>query len=510
MAMHLANAISYITDEEKTQKGALVGSHNCNADTALQEMLATKRKFGKMDKRQGYHFIISFKKQEVRPETAMEITQKFVERYFGDDFQCLYATHDNTEHVHSHILFNSVSWRTGRKYRYEKGDWAREIQPIVNELCKEYGLSIQDIEVVTEEKSLKKWDKSKQGIFKWNHQISLDVEDSISFANGYENFLKLMELKGYEIKQRKGETFLKSMGEKRFIRLTDVSAYYTKEVIENRIEKGIQRETSRSENRTPRIVRCRKNYKSYIPQTPYQKAFFKKMYRTEQLKRKPYSQMWRYKEEAARFEKLQSQYLYLCRHNIRSAEELEKRKKNLAVHRDDLDEARHQIYKRRYPYKSALALFKIIEENEIRASYYRQGSTFYAPNYEKWKGAAEILIQKGYTVSQISEMKESFQAELASVVKAKREIKKEENLVSDILSEKSRVQEMEITAPEVEEPYKAQENIKEPDTIRKDISARKGGDTEEPELHTAEISTHIETDYFEKKPAHNEKQKQAR
>ena len=331
MAMHLANAISYIKDEEKTQSGSLVGSHNCNVDSALQEMLATKRKFGKMDKRQGYHFIISFRKQEVRPETAMEITQKFVERYFGDDFQCFYATHDNTEHVHSHILFNSVSWRTGKKYRYEKGDWAREIQPIVNELCKEYGLSIQDIEVGTEEKIVKKWDKTKQGFFKWNHQIKSDVEDSISFANSYDNFLKLMELKGYEIKQKNGETFLKPMGEKRFIRLTDISAYYKREAIGNQIEKGIQRETSRSENHIPRIIGCRKNYRKYIPQTSYQKAFFAKMYRTGQLKRKPYSQMWRYKEEAVRFEKLQSQYLYLCRHNIRSAEELEKRKKNLAI-----------------------------------------------------------------------------------------------------------------------------------------------------------------------------------
>ena len=267
MAMHLANAISYITDEEKTQSGSLVGSHNCNADTALQEMLATKRKFGKMDKRQGCHFIISFRKQEVRPETAMEITQKFVERYFGDDFQCLYATHDNTEHVHSHILFNSVSWRTGKKYRYEKGDWAKEIQPIVNELCKEYGLSIQDIEVGTEEKALKKWDKTKQGIFKWNHQIKLDVEDSISFANSYDNFLKLMEPKGYEIKQKNGETFLKPMGEKRFIRLTDISAYYTKEAIDNQIENRIQSKISRSENPTPRIVAYRKNYRKYISQS---------------------------------------------------------------------------------------------------------------------------------------------------------------------------------------------------------------------------------------------------
>ena len=335
------------------------------------------------------------------------------------------------------------------------------------------------------------------------------MEDSISFANSYDNFLKLMELKGYEINQKNGKTFLKPMGEKRFISLTDISAYYTKEVIENQIEKGIQRETSRSKNRTPRIVGCRKNYRKYIHQTSYQKAFFAKMYRTGQLKRKPYSQMWRYKEEAAKFEKLQSQYLYLCRYNIRSAGELEKRKKNLAIRMNDLDEARHQIYKRRYPHKSALVLLKIIEENEIRVSYYKQGSTFYASNYEKWKEAAEILVQMGYTISQISEMRETFQAELASVAKAKRELKKEENLLNDILSEKSRVQEMEIKAPEAGMPYKTQENIRESDTVQKVITDREGGDAEKSGLNTAEVPAHAETDYPEKQPAHNEKQKQA-
>ena len=496
MAMHLANAVSYITDEEKTQSGALVGSHNCNVDTALQEMLAAKRKFGKLDKRQGYHFIISFKKQEVRPETVMEITQKFVERYFGDDFQCLYATHDNTEHVHSHILFNSVSWRTGKKYRYEKGDWAREIQPIVNELCKEYGLSIQDIEIGAEEKPLKKWDKTKQGIFKWNRQISLDVNDSISFANSYENFLKLMELKGYEVKRKNGETFLKPMGEKRFIRMTDISSYYTRESIENQITKGFRRESNRGENRTPRIIRCRKNYRKYIPPTSYQKAFFAKMYRTGQLKRKPYSQMWRYRDEAARFEKLQSQYLYLCKHTIRSVEELQDRKEDISIRMDILDEQRHQIYKKRYPYKPVLALLKIIEENEIRASYYKVGSTFYAPNYEKWKEETAILIQKGYSVSQITEIKETFQRELASVAKEKRELRKEENLINDILFEKSRVQIVEKTMPVLE----AKENTKE--------ILRKGGDAEKTEETATEIPAQTDTDHLQDQPAHNDKQKQ--
>lgn len=513
MAMHLANAISYITDEEKTQKGSLVGSHNCNADSALQEMLETKRYYGKMDKRQGYHFIISFKKQEVRPETAMEITQKFVEKYFGDNFQCLYATHDNTEHVHSHILFNSVSWRTGKKYRYEKGDWAKEIQPIVNELCKEYGLSIQDIEIGTKEKEPKKWDKTKQGIFRWNRQIRLDVEDSISFANSYEDFLKLMEIMGYGINQNIGKTFLKPMGEKRFIALTDISAYYTKELIENQIEKGIPKETGRSGNRTPRIVGCSKNYKKYVPPTPYQKAFFAKMYRTGQLKRKPYSQMWRYKEEAARFEKLQSQYLYLCEHGIRSAGDLKERADSLNTQMKNLDEERHQIYKWRYPYKPALALLKIIEENETRASYYREGSIFYAPYYEKWKEAVEALAEKGYTTGQILEMKETVQKQLASVAKTKKELKKEENLINDILYGKCRTQviDREISVPELQGI--PEQDIKEADIPAKESkieNPRKGGGAGETDCNSRDYDMPAGTKagHREKQPANNKNQGQ--
>jgi len=398
-----------------------------------------------------------------------------------------------------------VSWRTGRKYRYEKGDWAREIQPIVNELCKEYGLSIQDIEVGTKEKEPKKWDKTKQGIFKWNHQISLDVEDSISFADNYESFLKLMEQKGYEIRQKNGETYLKPMGERRFIRLTDISPHYTKAAVENQIVKGTQHEAVRNENCTPRIIRCRKNYKRYIPLSPYQKAFYAKMYRTGQFKRKPYSQMWRYREEAARFEKLQSQYLYLYRNNIRSAEELENQKKDISIRMDSLNEQRHQIYKRRYPHKPALALLKIIEENEIRASYYKEGSAFYAPNYKKWKEAAEILIQKGYTVNQVTEMKETFQKELAEVTKARRELKKEANLIDEILLEKSRVQVIEKAVPMIEG--------NEPDFLQGEIleekkKLRKGGDEEKTESIITETPAHADTKQLENKPAQSKEQGQ--
>ena len=73
----------------------------------------------------------------MNPDTAFEITRRFVEEYLGKSYEAVYVVHDNTAHVHSHIVFNSVSFVDGKKYRYEKGDWAKYIQPITNNLCQE-------------------------------------------------------------------------------------------------------------------------------------------------------------------------------------------------------------------------------------------------------------------------------------------------------------------------------------------------------------------------------------
>ena len=124
---HLKRSLDYVMNPEKTQDGRLVGAINCQVDSAFEQMKATKRKFGKVDKRQGYHIILSFKEDEVNPETAFEITRRFVEEYLGKSYEAVYVVHDNTAHVHSHIVFNSVSFVDGKKYRYEKGDWAKYI-----------------------------------------------------------------------------------------------------------------------------------------------------------------------------------------------------------------------------------------------------------------------------------------------------------------------------------------------------------------------------------------------
>ena len=217
---------------------------------------------------------------------------------------------------------------------------------------------------------------------------------------------------------------------------------------------------------------------------------------------------------------MQSQYLYLCKYNIRSADDLKGRRNILDTRIKNLDEERHQIYKWRYPHKPALALLKIIEENEARASYYKEGSTFYAPYYEKWKEAVEALAEKGYTVGQLMEMKETVQNQLASVAKSKKEIKKEENLIDSILYGEGRTQVIERTMPEPEIPEISnipKQNTKEADIPEKEMETenpRKGGDTEKekfleienPETENKSAQTAI--GHMEKQPAQNEKQEQ--
>ena len=117
-ARHLKRALDYVMNPEKTQGGRLVGAINCQADMAFEQMMDTKKQFGKIDKRQGYHIILSFKEDEVEPDRAFEITQKFVAEYLGDAYEAVFVVHDNTDHVHSHIVFNSVSFVDGKKYRY--------------------------------------------------------------------------------------------------------------------------------------------------------------------------------------------------------------------------------------------------------------------------------------------------------------------------------------------------------------------------------------------------------
>ncbi|MCI8408959.1 MAG: relaxase/mobilization nuclease domain-containing protein [Lachnospiraceae bacterium] len=200
---HLKNSLEYILNPEKTEKGTLIGGSHILSDTdfAFEKMLETKRimdeRFGykKTEGRQGYHFVLSFSpKDDVAPEMAMEITERFIKNYIPD-YESVYAVHTDRKHLHSHIVFNSVNLINGQKYRYENGDWAKIIQPITNRLCKEYGLSTIELEDYDKRKSKKK---------SITQLIQEDVEECLKKVKSKTQFDHEMEKRGYTIK-RKGK-----------------------------------------------------------------------------------------------------------------------------------------------------------------------------------------------------------------------------------------------------------------------------------------------------------------
>ena len=286
---HLKRSLDYVMNPEKTQDGRLVGAINCQVDSAFEQMKATKRKFGKVDKRQGYHIILSFKEDEVNPDMAFEITRRFVEEYLGKSYEAVYVVHDNTAHVHSHIVFNSVSFVDGKKYRYEKGDWAKYIQPITNQLCQEYGLSIIDVDDGSKEKeyeSYKDWSEYREGSFVWADMIKRDLDSCILQAGNNEQFLELLSDKGYEVKQGK-YLAVKPQGMTRFRRCKTLGDMYSDEAIRERIEKeDISFYREQQKEVQPVLCKCKVRRYRRAKMSGLQKRYYAKLYRIGKLKKK--------------------------------------------------------------------------------------------------------------------------------------------------------------------------------------------------------------------------------
>lgn len=226
----MKNALEYILNPEKTEMGTLTGGNHIlpDADFAFEKMLETKKtmeeKYGrkKTEGRQGYHYVLSFSpKDNVTPEMAMEITKKFIEAHIPD-YESVYAVHTDKKHLHSHVVFNSVSMVNGLKYHYKNGDWAKIIQPITNRLCEEYGLSTIKLEDWDDKK---KEPSKNQNYSEWQAQaeseaesekqgkpkkpkpelVQEDIWECLNLAESRQEFDLEMQKRGYEV-NRKGTT----------------------------------------------------------------------------------------------------------------------------------------------------------------------------------------------------------------------------------------------------------------------------------------------------------------
>ena len=437
-ARHLKRALDYVMNPEKTQRGRLVGAVNCQADIAFEQMMDTKKQFGKTDKRQGYHIILSFKEDEVEPDRAFEITQKFVAEYLGDAYEAVFVVHDNTDHVHSHIVFNSVSFVDGKKYRYEKGDWAKYIQPITNKLCQEYGLSIIDVEDGSKEKqheNYKDWSEYREGSFVWADMIKRDLDACILQANDFSGFLELLSEKGYEVKQGK-YLAVRPQGMTRFRRCKTFGENYSQEAIVERIAKeDLSFYQSQNEEKQAAIVKCYVKRYRRAKMSGLQKRYYAKLYRIGKLKKKPYSQVWKYRDDIRKMHKLQEQYLFLVRHKIESAEELVLVLDNLTDKKKEASKEKSKTYKAKERFKDIFEKAEQIRELDDAESCYQSGDTFFEDEHNAWESLNTELLAQGYSVEEVENLRKKYESKYAQDCKAERAVSKELSLGRSIWKE---------------------------------------------------------------------------
>lgn len=431
------NNAGLYSKEDKTQDGRLVGAINCQVDTAFEQMKETKRNFGKIDKRQGYHIILSFKENEVNPDTAFEITQKFVEEYLGKSYEAVFVVHDNTAHVHSHIVFNSVSFVDGKKYRYEKGDWAKYIQPITNRLCQEYGLSIIDVDDEKKERqheSYKEWSEYREGNFVWSDMIKRDLDACILQAKDYEEFLELLSEKGYQIKQGK-HLAIKPQGMTRFRRCKSLGDMYCEEAIRDRIVKeDIAFYKSKQDIPKVSIVKCRVKRYRRAGLSGLQKKHYAKLYRVGKLKKRPYSQVWKYREDIRKMHKLQEQYLFLARHNIHSAEELVGTIASLTDKKKETSAEKSRIYKARERSRELFTAADEMENLKPAEQSYRLGDTFFEDEHRKWVALEQELQAQGYSLEEVQALRRHYKEEYSEVCAKEKVVFRELNTGKAILN----------------------------------------------------------------------------
>ena len=335
-ASHLKNALEYIQNPDKTEECVLVGGINCLPDTAFEQMEETKNIFHKTGKRQGYHVIISFSPEEkVTAEQAMYVLEHFAKDVLSDDYEAVYAVHTDREHMHGHLIWNSVSMTTGKKYNSPKSNWKNHLQPITNKYCDELGLAIMPAEYSRNPKNISR--------DKWEREMSMkeiilrDAKMCAYAAGNVEHFKYLMKRLGYVFK-KDAWMEVQAPGFRYYHKLAKLDEMFSEDMLRHHVD-------------MPWMVKpyfyssdIRGLHRAKL--SSFQKKFYAKLYRLRIVEQKRFAVGGaKYTEDLKRFHQLQDEYLLIVNNDIKSVVDLvdfinEQEEKN-----QQIGDRQHEIYR---------------------------------------------------------------------------------------------------------------------------------------------------------------------
>ena len=335
-ASHLKNALEYIQNPDKTEECVLVGGINCLPDTAFEQMEETKNIFHKTGKRQGYHVIISFSPEEkVTAEQAMYVLEHFAKDVLGDDYEVVYAVHTDREHMHGHLIWNSVSMTTGKKYNSPKSNWKNHLQPITNKYCDELGLSIMPAEYSRNPKNISR--------DKWEREMSMkeiilrDAKMCAYAAGNVEHFKYLMKRLGYVFK-KDAWMEVQAPGFRYYHKLAKLDEMFSEETLRHHVDMPWMAKPYFYSSDIRGFHRAKLS--------PFQKKFYAKLYRLRIVEQKRFVVGGaKYTEDLKRFHRLQDEYLLLVNNDIKSVVDLVDFIGEQEEKIQQIEDRQHEIYR---------------------------------------------------------------------------------------------------------------------------------------------------------------------
>ena len=345
-AVSLQDALDYAANRDKTEQSCFESSYACTLETAFADMRQTKERWHKSGGVQGYHLVQSFVAGEVSPELAHRIAKELADRVLGGRYEYVIGTHLNTGHIHSHIVWNSVSCVDGKKYRSNYKSYVTEIRAVSDELCRKYKLSVIDTENSNHAaKPYAEWLAEKNGQPTWRTAIRQDVDEAIQQSLTWRQFLSAMERKGYEVRMGRKYPVLRPPGKERFVRFKTLGKRYTPEAIQARI---LYPQSYHPYVENPRTIKHGRLHSGKKPRrklTGLRALYYRYLYELGAIPRKPRRPSYVVRQDAYKLDQRIRQMEFLSKHNIDTLAQLETYRQALQTEIGQLQTKRKQLPK---------------------------------------------------------------------------------------------------------------------------------------------------------------------
>ena len=340
----LGNAVDYICNPVKAGFQTAI---NCTLDNAFLQMQATKQRWDKYGGILGYHIVHSYAPGEVTPEQAHEAGVEFTQRLLGDKYEAVVCTHTDRDHLHCHIVFNSVSFLDGRKYRSDFKSYFHDLRDTSNAVSREYGFSV--IDSSGKGKHYSEWNAERSGKTTVRDLIRRDIDAALTGSLTYDMLLETLRRQGYTIKRspKVKHTAIRPPGGQRFVRLDSLGEGYTEldlmqRLNEQRYESAPEPPVFSAQKRY--TVRCRPRRYPPVKRGSFRALYLYYLYLLSPRKKRPQKVPFETRAEIRRAKQYRQQFFLLQKYHIDTKPELDMLSDALSNEMQILVDQRKELY----------------------------------------------------------------------------------------------------------------------------------------------------------------------